>query len=325
MTHDHDHHGHGHHHHHALTGGEGDRRVLWAVLVNVLLTVAQIIGGVMAGSLALVADAIHNLSDAVSLGIAFLARRIARRPADDAMTFGYGRAEIVAALVNYTTLIVIAVYLAYEAVWRLIEPTEVMGWIVVIIAAIALIIDLATVLLTWRLSRESINIRAAFLHNVADALGSVGVIIAGSLIILYDWTIADALITLAIAGYILWHVFSDIGGVIRILMLGTPPETSPEKVVAALNGIEGVCGVHHVHIWQFDERVRSVEAHIVLEPAAFARSASVKRAAKALMSSEFGILHSTFELETEADGCTDEMIVGHPPASVGTNSSPVSS
>lgn len=314
MSHDHAHgegsHGH-HHHHHSLSGGDGDRRVLWAVAVNVLLTIAQIIGGVFAGSLALVADAIHNLSDAVSLGIAFLARRIARRPADESMTFGYGRAEIVAALVNYTTLIVIAIYLAYEAVWRLIEPQEVMGWIVVIIAAIALIIDVATVLLTWRLSKESVNIRAAFLHNVADALGSVGVIIAGTLIILYDWTIADALITLAIAAYILWHVFADIGGVIRILMLGTPPEISPDKVVAALNRIDGICGVHHVHIWQFDERMRSIEAHIVVEPAAYARPSKVKQSAKSLLSREFGIAHSTFEIETEEEGCTDEMVVGH--------------
>ena len=174
-----------HHGHNHFPGADaGDRRVLLAVAVNVLLTAAQIIGGIVAGSLALVADAIHNLSDAISLGIAFAARRIARRPSNEAMTFGYVRAEIVAALINYTTLIVIGLYLVYEAILRFIEPQPVQGWLIVIIASVALVVDLVTALLTYTLSKHSMNIRAAFLHNVADALGSIGVIIAGTLIIL---------------------------------------------------------------------------------------------------------------------------------------------
>ena len=168
---------------------DSDNRVLWAVLVNLGLTVAQFIGGVLAGSLALIADALHNFSDAISLIIAFGARKIARRPGDSDMTFGYGRAEIVAALVNYTTLTVLGLYLIYESVMRFIEPQGVDGWLVVIIAAVALVVDWITALLTYRLSKESINIRAAFLHNVADALGSIAVIVAGTLIIVFGWTI----------------------------------------------------------------------------------------------------------------------------------------
>ena len=197
----HDHH---HHHHHALPE-QGDTLVLWAVAVNIALTVAQIIAGVIAGSLAMIADAIHNLSDALSLVIAFAARRIARRPADAKMTFGYGRAEVIAALVNYTTLIVIALYLAAEGIERLFNPVEVQGWIVVVVAGIALVVDLLTALLILRLSRDSVNMRAAFLHNLADALGSVAVIIAGVLILLYDWRLIDPILTLMIAAYILWH------------------------------------------------------------------------------------------------------------------------
>src|SRR5215207_36408 len=190
---------HGHHHHdHGVSAEAGDRRVLWAVLVNVILTFAQIAGGIFAGSLALVADAIHNLSDAAALGLAFTARRIARRPSNETMTFGYGRAEGIAALINYTTLIVISVYLVYEAVWRLAQPEPVDGWIVVIIAGVALVVDTITALLTFRLAKDSANIRAAFLHNVADALGSIGVIIAGTLVILFDWWIVDPIVTIAI-------------------------------------------------------------------------------------------------------------------------------
>ncbi|MDZ7601157.1 MAG: cation diffusion facilitator family transporter, partial [Hoeflea sp.] len=219
-----------HHHHHHVDPDAGDSRVAWAVVVNLGLTVAQIIGGIFSGSLAMIADAIHNLSDALSLIIAFLARKIARRPADGSMTFGYGRAEVVAALINYTTLIVIGLYLVYEAVMRFLTPSGVDGWLVVIIAGVALAVDMVTALLTYRLSKESVNIRAAFLHNVADALGSIAVIFAGTLIILYDWLWIDPAVTLMIAGYILWMSFHEIGGVIRILMLGAPPELSAAKV-----------------------------------------------------------------------------------------------
>ena len=226
----------GHHHHHHVDAEAGDARVAWAVVVNLGLTVAQIIGGIVSGSLAMIADAIHNLSDAMSLIIAFFARKIARRPA-----------EVVAALINYTTLIVIGFYLVYEAVMRFIEPSGVDGWLVVIIAGVALIVDVVTALLTWSLSKESVNIRAAFLHNVADALGSVAVIFAGTLIILYDWQIIDPIVTLAIAGYILWMSFSEIGGVIRILMLGSPADLDTGAVLKSVEAVDGVTGIHHPH------------------------------------------------------------------------------
>ncbi len=200
MPHDHSGPSHHHHGHHHPQMEEGDRRMQLAVAVNILLTVVQIIAGVISGSLALIADAIHNLSDALSLVIAFLARKIGRRPADARMTFGYGRAEVVAALVNYTTLIVVGLYLAAQGVERLFNPAAVEGWIVVVVASVALVIDTITALLVMRMARDSMNIRAAFLHNVADALGSVAVIFAGTLIILFDWHLIDPLVTLAIAG-----------------------------------------------------------------------------------------------------------------------------
>lgn len=191
----------------------GDRRVFAAIAVNLGLTVAQIVGGIVSGSLALIADALHNFSDAISLIIAFAARKIARRPRDADMTFGYGRVEVVAALINYTTLIVIGLYLLYEAAMRFADPQPVEGWLIVIIAGIALVVDAATALLTYTMSKSSVNIRAAFLHNVADALGSIAVIVAGTLILLYDWRLIDPIVTVMIAGYILWQSFREIGPV----------------------------------------------------------------------------------------------------------------
>ncbi|MCB1486689.1 MAG: cation transporter [Bauldia sp.] len=310
--------GHHHHHHHHFgddSGGAGDRRVAWAVAVNVLLTVAQAVGGIFAGSLSLVADALHNLSDAASLGIAFMARRIARRPSDDSMTFGYVRAEIIAALINYTTLIVVGLYLVYEAILRFFDPEPVDGWLVVIIAGVALVIDLATAALTYALSKESMNIRAAFLHNVADALGSIGVIVAGTLILLFGWTIVDPIITLVIAGYILWQAFAEIGATIRILMQGTPPDIDVADLVAAISEVRGVQNVHHLHIWSIDERHAALEAHIVLGEGEVdvAAGDAVKQRIKAMVSDRFGISHTTLEVERVATACTGDsaQIVGH--------------
>ena len=291
------------HKHNHVDPLSGDLRVAWAIAVNMVLTAAQVVGGVAAGSLALIADALHNFSDAVALIIAFGARRISRRPQDASMTFGYGRIEIVAALINYTTLIVIGLYLVYEAVIRFMEPQGVDGWIVVIIAAVALVVDTITAILTYTLSKSSMNIRAAFLHNVADALGSVAVIVAGTLILLYDWRLVDPLVTLLIAGYVLWQSFSEIGPVIRILMLGSPPDIETEIILERVQSVDGVDDVHHAHFWQMDENRNAVDAHIVISTGAWDQADSIKNKVKTLLRDEFGIAHTTLELECKRHAC----------------------
>lgn len=300
----------GHHRHHGAEAG--DRRIWWAVFVNVLLTVAQIVGGTVSGSLSLIADALHNFSDAASLMIAYGARRIARRPADDRMTFGYVRAEIIAALINYTTLIVIGLYLVYEAAMRFITPEPIEGWTVVIVAGIALAIDIVTAMLTYAMSKTSMNIRAAFLHNVADALGSVGVIIAGTLVIMYDWIWIDPAITLLIAYYILWQAFAEIGGSIRVLMMGTPEDVDIRRIIGDLRSLDGVVDVHHVHLWALDEGHNALEAHLVVGSSSLPNMAGVKRRARKLLRERHGVGHSTIEIETPEDRCDDETkVVGH--------------
>ena len=295
--------GHGHHHHVDLEAG--DRRVFAAIAVNMGLTVAQIVGGIVSGSLALIADALHNFSDAISLIIAFGARKIARRPRDAEMTFGYGRVEVVAALINYTTLIVIGLYLLYEAAMRFADPQPVEGWLIVIIAGIALIVDAVTAALTYAMSKSSVNIRAAFLHNVADALGSVAVIVAGTLILLYDWRLIDPLVTVLIAGYILWQSFREIGPVIRILMLGSPPEIETDAVLDTVRGIDGVMGIHHAHFWQMDEHRAALDAHVVIAEGRWSDADAVKERIKAALADRFDIEHTTLELECARHACDD--------------------
>ena len=298
------------HDHHHIDPKAGDGKLIWAVAVNLGLTLAQIIGGILSGSLALIADALHNLSDAAALIIAFAARKIARKEATADMTFGYGRAEVVAALINYTTLILLGLYLCYEAVVRLIDPQGVDGWLVVIIAGIALVVDLVTAALTWAMSKDSVNIRAAFLHNLADALGSVAVIVAGTLIILFDWRIIDPLVTFGIAGYILWMSFSEIGGVVRILMLASPTGLDTDEILQEMRKVDGVEDVHHAHLWEMQEHEPAIEAHIVITEGRWSDADSIKSRLKAVLE-KAGIGHSTLELECARHACTTPRRIGH--------------
>ncbi|MGI3212685.1 cation diffusion facilitator family transporter [Roseovarius tibetensis] len=301
-------HDHGHAH---IDPSSGDRRVSVAIWANALLTVAQIVGGILSGSLALIADALHNFSDMASLVIAFVARKIARRPADARMTFGYGRIEIVAALINYTTLILVGVYLIYEGGMRMIDPPEVAGWTVVILGGVALAVDTLTALLTWSMPKGSVNIRALFLHNLSDALASVAVILGGSLIILYDMWWVDPAITIGIALYILYLAFTEIGGPIRTLMLGSPPDLDCGAVIDAMRGIDGVEDVHHVHLWQMQEHEAALDCHVVLTNEGWTRIEGIKSETKARLKDRFGIAHSSLEFEHEDHAHTNANIFGH--------------
>ena len=227
------------------------------------------------------------------------------------MSFGYGRAEVVAALVNYTTLVILALYLVYEGVTRFFDPEPVNGWMVVWIAAIALVVDLVTAALTLSMSRTSMNIRAAFLHNLADALGSVAVIAAGTLVILFGWVWVDPLVTLMIAGYILWHVWSEIGGVIRVLMMGSPPHLDTEQVVRSMEAVEGVESVHHMHLWSMQEHDAALEAHVVVRTGDWEQVDRIRDDVKSVLAGDFRIHHSTLEMEDESRGCRGSLRIGH--------------
>jgi cobalt-zinc-cadmium efflux system protein len=289
----------------------GDRRVSIAIWANALLTLAQIIGGILAGSLALIADAMHNFSDMASLVIAFAARKIARRPADARMTFGYGRIEIVAALINYTTLILVGCYLIYQGVLRLFDPPEVAGWTVLILGTVALAVDTLTALLTYSIQKGSLNIRALFLHNLADALASVAVIVGGALIILYDMRWVDPAITIGIALYILWLAVTEIGDPIRILMLGSPPDIDSSSVIEAMRGVPGVRDVHHVHLWQMQEHEAALDCHVVVTADGWARVEAIKAEIKKHLEDRFGIAHSSLEFEHTDRAHRNADLYGH--------------
>ncbi|MEL7688612.1 cation diffusion facilitator family transporter [Citromicrobium bathyomarinum] len=305
MAHSHDQAGHSH-------GEENlsDRQLILAVAINVLLTLAQIVGGILSGSLALIADALHNFSDAASLGLAWFARRIGRRPADKLMTFGYAQGEVVAALINLTTLLIIGFYLIVEAINRFAAPQPVEGWTVIWVAGIALVIDLVTAFIVYRGAHDSINMKAAFLHNVSDALASIGVIVAGVLIILYDLVVADLIITLIIAAYVIWQGATLLPRTVRLLMGAVPDEVEFDQMVENLRALGGVQDIHHVHVWNLGEHHRALEAHLTLVDYSQTAFEGVKRRARAMLEKDFGIAHVTFEPCLATD-CDDALIPAH--------------
>ena len=182
-----------------------------------------------------------------------------------------------------------------EALKRFYSPEEIEGWTIVYVASLALVVDIFTAVLTYSDSKNSMNIRAAFLHNVTDALASVGVILAGTLILLYQWIWVDAAMTILIAVYVLWLSFREMPKVIHLLMQGTPEGIEINDVITAMQGLEGVKGVHHVHIWQLDEQRNALEAHVVMEDVL--QIDDVKYAIKSLLEERFKITHSTLEFE----------------------------
>jgi cobalt-zinc-cadmium efflux system protein len=296
-----------------VQNANGIRRLILALFVNLVLTVVQVIGGIISGSLALVADALHNFSDAAALLITLIARKWSEKPADENRTFGYKRAELIGAMINLTTLILIGVYLLFEAIMRVFEPEPIAGWIVVIIACVALVVDVITALLTYAMSKDSLNIRAAFLHNVADALSSVAVIIAGTLIIFYEWYIVDTICTFLIAGYVLFHGYIEIQSVIRILMQSVPADIDINEVTKRLEKIENIKEVHHLHVWELNEHERSLEAHVVITESGHQDAEIIKGQIKDILNESFHISHSTIEFEYESqsenNNCCDNSII----------------
>jgi cobalt-zinc-cadmium efflux system protein len=293
---------HAHHHAHEQTS---DRRLVLALSLNLLLTVLETIAGILAGSLALIADAVHNLGDCGSFVIALIARRVGRWPSDELRTFGYRRAEIIGALINLTILIVTSLYLIYEAAVRLISPETIHGGIVVVVAGIALIVNLATAALLYVASKDNLNVRAAYLHNLADSLSSLGVMIAGVVIVWLHILWIDSLITVLVAIFILCQSFPDIRRSIHILMEGAPADVETAALVAELQAVPGVAGIHHVHLWEIDEHNRAVEAHIVVNAGQLDRWTVIKQELKQRLGERFHIHHSTLEFEAHDEGACD--------------------
>ena len=292
------------HQHSHDSEGVSDRVLLWSVIINVALSVFEFAAGAIAGSVALMADALHNTNDAAALLIAYIARKIAGKGADDDFTFGYRRAELIGAMIQLTALIVVGLYLIYEAVQRFFMPEPLLGGWIMAAAGVALLVDVVTAWLLWAMSRGSLNVRAAFLHNLTDAGASVAVLLGGAAVLWLGWNWVDPLLTLVIAGYILLMSFGLLRRTSVILMEGTPAGVSIDTVKKAVEAIDGVLDMHHIHIWALDEHRRALEAHLVIaEDLCMSELEAFKAEVKRLLEDRFEIVHSTLELEAAGTDC----------------------
>jgi len=291
MAHSHDH---GHHH----QGEEQTERRLWiSIGLNFIITLAEFIGGIISGSLSLLSDALHNLNDTASLGISLIARKISKRDANREKTFGYQRAEIIGAFINLITLVIIALFLIKEGIERFYNPQPIDGTVMFIVAVIGLLGNVITAGLLFRSSKGNINIRSAYIHILSDALSSVGVIAAGVLILWYQLYIIDTILTLIIAGYILWQSYFMLRKTIKILMESTPAGLELPNIRAAMSEVSGVLDIHHLHIWRLDEKNILLESHVVIDKNDLTEMESIKASLKKLLGSKFNIHHSTLEFE----------------------------
>lgn len=249
------------HHHHETSG----RNLGITVFLNVGITVAQVIGGVISGSMALLSDAAHNFSDVLALIISWVAKRLTKKEQTVSRTFGFKRAEIFAAFINSSTLIIIAVVLATEAVDRLLNPRPVTANIVIWLAGLSIVLNGLSVMLIKKGSKESINIKSAYLHLFTDMLTSVAVLAGGFAMKYLNLFWLDGILSIAIAAYLIyssWEIFADT---LKIMMQFTPKSVDLKKISSQIQNIEGIKNIHHIHVWQLDEHDIIFEAHIDLE------------------------------------------------------------
>jgi len=297
MSHNH-HHGHHHHNKNDSTAGR-----LWiTIALNLIITIAEFVGGLLSNSLALLSDAVHNLNDTISLGISLIARKFSKKKANKDKTFGYKRAEIIGAFINLITLVLVALFLIKEGVERFFNPQPIDGFTMFWVAIIGLLGNFISAALLFRDSKDNLNIKSAYIHILSDGLSSVGVIIGGWLILQYDWFIVDTILTLMIGAYILWHSWHMLSETIDILMEATPSEIDLGRLKTSMLAVENVCGIHHLHVWRLDENEIMLESHVVIEQKNLPDMEEIKSMLKQKLQDEFGITHSTLEFEFEPCG-----------------------
>ena len=284
-----------HHHHHHDIGQPNEKTCFYLGLsfgLNMLLSVLEIVGGLIAGSAALIADALHNTSDAFSILIALIALKIGRKKADSKYTYGFKRAEIIGGFVNLILLFISGVYLIFEGIEHFFSVTHIEGGLIIAISLIALLIDAATAKFSHTHAHHNVNMRFVFLHNLADAFGSVGVIVSGLCVLWWNIVWIDGLIALIIAVYMIYQSVIGLPEILRILMNAAPDSPRADEVIQALNQLKGVQNAHHLHLWYLNESDIAVDCHLVAD------NMNVVEEANKLLHQKFGIHHSTIQVES---------------------------
>jgi len=249
------------HHHHEVSG----KNLGWSILLNVVITVAEAVGGIISGSMALLSDATHNFSDVLSLIISYIANKLTKRNATNSQTFGYKRSEILAAFINSATLIVLAFFILIEGIQRFFNPVSIAANWVIWLAIASIVVNGLSVLFIRNDAHDNMNIKSAYLHLFSDMLTSVAVLIGGLAMKLLHWYWVDAVFSIAIAIYLLYTSWTIFKSSLRIIMQFTPENIDIDEIVFQLEQLQGVKNIHHVHVWQINEHDIMFEAHVDME------------------------------------------------------------
>ena len=272
-------------------------RLSWSLLLTLAFVIVEAAAGYFSKSLALLTDAAHNLTDVIALGLSWFAIRITTQPANAQKTYGYHRAGILVALLNSTTLILISLGIFYEAYRRFIYPPEVQSGVLIIVGLIAVLVNLVTALLVHRGSESDLNLRSAFVHLMGDVISTVGAVIAGVLIYFTGANWLDPFVSVLIGFLILYNAWGILRDAVDILLEATPRDVDMRKMVSEINEVEGVLGVHDLHVWSITQSLRTMSAHILTDDISVSAGAEIQNRINELVYHRYNIAHATLQLE----------------------------
>lgn len=297
-----------HGHHHGPVNGSSATRLFITMILNFAITIAEAIGGVLSGSLSLLSDAMHNFSDGIAVIISYIAIKMREKPNSAEKTFGYKRAEMLAAIINASVLLIISVYLVYESVSRFIEPKQIDGIVMTVVASIGLVANITGTLLLRHGAKDNMNIKSAYIHLLSDAVSSVAVIAGGLAIYFLNIYWLDPVLTLLISAYVIKECYGIVSEVVRILMESTPKDISVEAIKSNIEAIDGVADIHHVHVWNVDEHDIHFEAHInTSNDIKISESDALRHRIEHVLHDNFGINHAVIQFEFNC--CSDNSLI----------------
>jgi len=301
------HHNHDHGHHHQQVEG---KNLLFSIVLNLVITAAQIIGGLISGSLALLSDALHNFSDVLSLIFSYVAHKLSKKKASVNQTFGYKRAELIAAFVNAMTLIIVALFLIYGATERFFNPHEIASGLVIWLSILGIVANGLSVLILKNDADKNLNMKSAYLHLFTDMLASVAVLIGGLLMKYFQWYWVDSLLTLIIAIYLIIVGFDLLKKSVQMLMLFTPVHIDIEEIVKEVHRISGGGKLHHIHVWHLNDDELHLEAHLdCLENIKMSEFNEIVHQVEHVLFDKFQINHINIQPEYKKEEASKDFIV----------------
>jgi cobalt-zinc-cadmium efflux system protein len=285
------------HEHDTDIASRGKKRMIIILCLVISIMIIEIVGGIISNSLSLLSDAAHMLVDGLAIGLALFASIVASRPATSRKTYGYYRVEIIAALVNGVILGIITIYIFFQAYNRFINPPEIEGPVMLLVAGIGLVANLTGLLLLRRVSKANLNIKAAFWHIMGDTFSSLGVIIAAMIIIFTGWKYADGIMAVLIGCIILWGSIELIKEAVNVLLEGVPRNIKVEEIISEIKNIAGIIDVHDIHIWSITSGINALSAHLQIDDQKVSESEKIISTVNGMLSGKYNITHTTFQVE----------------------------